>query len=90
MCHNAQSYRKSFDHSHSTNNNKNKNKKATPKKNSKQGVVQFMIEVYKAENEKRIFSVFHCDSSKTAAEKLVKNFKLDQDLVDYFTFYIEE
>ena len=52
--------------------------------------VQFTIEVLASGSEKRTFRVYQQDSSFDSASKLVKNFRLDNDMVDYFAAYIEE
>jgi hypothetical protein len=44
----------------------------------------------KAKDEHKTFSVYQKDSSLDAASKLVKNFKLENDMVSYFAAYIEE
>ena len=82
-------FRGSFDNSNNTNNGKKKGNTKTPKKTQKHDV-QFAIEVMISNEEKKTFSVYQKDTSYEAAAKLVKNHKLDQELVHYFKLYIEE
>jgi len=67
----------------------NNRKKKTPKKTTRIGNIQFNIEIL-INNSKRTFSVYQADSSEEAARKLVLNLKLSDDLIQYFTAYIEE
>jgi hypothetical protein len=61
-----------------------KNKKPF-NKTARSGVIDFTINIQKAENEHRQFSVYQADSSIEAATKMVQNLRLNETLIPYMS-----